>query len=101
MANLGPIDDGLYASARASGGAIYPDGFAVIGRAENLENVHALGWDPNNHRIGDPEKTIVQQVENEQPTQLQQALKGWNLEEPSEKSNNLFGLRFAPQTELV
>ncbi len=86
LATLDPIVDGPYASARASGGAIYPDGFAVIGRAESLENVHVLGWDPNGHRIGNHERTVVQQVESEQATEVQQALEGWSLDESLEKS---------------
>ncbi|MBR1252272.1 hypothetical protein JQ634_00985 [Bradyrhizobium sp. AUGA SZCCT0240] len=71
LATLDPIVDGPYASARASGGAIYPDGFSVIGRAESLENVHVLGRDPNGHRIGDHDKTVVE---------------SWHLDESLEQS---------------
>jgi len=88
LADLGPIDDGLYASARAAGGAVYPDGFAVIGKAEELEQVHVLGWDPNKHQIEEPAMTAVQQVETEIAYQLRREFEGSSPEEPKEKSEH-------------
>lgn len=86
FATLDPIDDGSYASARASGGAIYPDGFAVVGRSESLENVQVLGWDPNGRRIGNQEETPVHQLDSKQAIELQQSLEGWSLDKSLEKS---------------
>src|ERR1700735_3640632 len=86
LATLDPIDDGPYADARASGGAIYPDGFAVIGRAESLGNFHVLVWDPNDHRISNHEETVAQQLENEQLALLQQTVEGESLDKSIKKS---------------
>lgn len=85
LADLSPIDDELYASARASGGAVYPDGLAVIGRAEDLENVRVLGWDPNNHKIEESDEEVISEVETELPTHLQQEVERWGLVERKEE----------------
>lgn len=63
LAEVRPIDENLQTSAQRSGGAIFPDGFAVIGKAEDLENVQILIWNPTTKRIEEIEEGKIIEVE--------------------------------------
>ncbi|WP_376743795.1 hypothetical protein [Ensifer canadensis] len=45
--NLPEFDAGIQAEAKDAGGAIFPDGFAVLGRAETLSNLAASRLSPS------------------------------------------------------
>ncbi|WP_156938619.1 hypothetical protein [Mesorhizobium sp. LNHC252B00] len=46
LAELGRMDDALIARARERGGAVFPDGFAVLGKDKTGAPVTILNWDP-------------------------------------------------------
>lgn len=60
LTELRTIDDDLQARARAAGGAIYPDGFAVIGDVDDPVNIRVLHWDPNSQVLKLPEQIVPQ-----------------------------------------
>lgn len=47
LADVSKMDDGLVERATASGGAVYPDGLAVLGKDKELESTRITRWNSN------------------------------------------------------
>lgn len=67
LAGIGRMDDELGARAREDGGAVYPDGFAVLGRG--VTPIHGVSWSPLSGEFYEA-KTIMPN-ENVTETKLQ------------------------------
>lgn len=85
LAELGRMDDALIARAREAGGAVYPDGFAVLGKHKADASVTVLNWNPQQGHFEQREDV---KIADELPTAvLQRAseFQTWTFEHEREK----------------
>lgn len=61
---VGAMDEGLMADARMDGGAIFPDGLAVLGQLEVEQPFSVLLWDPNSGKLMNASRPVpMEQVD--------------------------------------
>lgn len=84
LAELGRMDDALIARAREAGGAVYPDGFAVLGKDKADAPVTVLNWNPQRHQFNEEDVKVA--VELTEPVQRASEVQTWAFEHEREKT---------------
>lgn len=85
LAELGRMDDALIARAREAGGALYPDGFAVLGKDKADAPVTVLNWNPQQGHFKQQEEVKVADELSVPVLQRTSEIQTWTFEHEREK----------------
>lgn len=92
LAHLPRMQEELMSQASQEGGAIYPDGLAVLGKADSVEHLRVCSWDPQNGEFKERKSQYLDEDLMEPIFQGAGQRVGWLLEEEDIKAKEVLYL---------